>query len=203
MIETNLTSKRSIVDKSQQINIDIYENFISESLSDGLMDYLVQHAKWRDPFITKSGKTYCKRNKSIYGSISKYNIVYRGMPITTNVHNWDHISYLKDISQCVEQLTKEQYNTVTLQYYPNENVGIQPHRDKEVSSKDLIVSLSVGDTRIMRFERNGIKYDIPLPKGSLCVINPPTNDKWLHSIVCESEHKAPRISIVFRNHESL
>lgn len=109
---------------------------------------------------------------------------------------------LSDLASKLSLKTNDTYNTCVLQYYANQKVGIQPHRDKEVVGHNVITSLSVGATRIMRFEKNGIIHDIALTNGSLCVIYPPTNEKWLHSIVCENTQKDPRISLVFRNHQT-
>ena len=74
-------------------------------------------------------------------------------------------------------------------------VIIKPHRDKKVVGNKAITSLSVDATRLMLFERNGIIHNIELTNGSLCVIYPPTNDKWLHSIVSENIERRPRISL--------
>jgi alkylated DNA repair dioxygenase AlkB len=40
---------------------------------------------------------------------------------------------------------------------------------------------------------------VALPHGSLCIMYPPTNEHWAHSIETEQETRAPRISLVFRH----
>jgi len=195
----SLENKRVIKNEEQGLYIEIYENVISEELSVDLLNNLTTNAKWRDNFITKTGKHSCKRNKCIYGSIMQYTAIFRGKEIKSKVYDWTEITMLSDLADELSIKTNDNYNTCVLQYYYNEKVGILPHRDKEVKN-NIITSLSIGSTRIMRFERNGLIYDIPLTNGSLCIIYPPTNNKWLHSIVCEKEIKTPRISLVFRNH---
>jgi alkylated DNA repair dioxygenase AlkB len=65
-------------------------------------------------------------------------------------------------------------------------------------SDDIIASVSLGTPRIMRFERKGWEtQDILLDTGMLCLINPPTNDYWLHSIPAD-ESVTSRVTLVFR-----
>jgi alkylated DNA repair dioxygenase AlkB len=196
----NLENKYIIKNEEQHLHIEIFENALREDISLDLFQLLKAQAKWRGSFITKSGKLSCKRNKSIYGSISKYIATFRGTTIQTNVYNWEQLPILDDLAKELSLISNDRYNTCVLQYYANEKVGINPHRDKEVKGLDTISSISLGSTRIMRFERNGIIHDIKLTNGSLCIIYPPTNDKWCHSIICEKDKKEPRLSMVFRNH---
>ncbi len=65
----------------------------------------------------------------------------------------------------------------------------------------VITSLSLGQTRTMRFENNNKIIDIILKNGSLCCIYPPTNDKWLHSIPLDNSQK-PRMSLIFRRYQN-
>ena len=195
MTDFTLENKQIIKDLNNQLHIEIFENSLHDTFCEELFTTLISNAKWRDK-LNANGR---KRNKCIYGSIPTYCAIYQGKPSYTKVHNWNNTP-LQVLASQLSAITGDNYNTCVLQYYPNEKVGIKPHRDKEVSSDKFIVSLSLGSTRIMRFERNGIIYDLPLSSGSLCIIYPPTNEKWCHSIVCEDIPKGPRISLVFRNH---
>lgn len=202
MIECNFENKHTIKNIEQQLHIEIYYDIIPEDVTHKLLNTLKHEANWRDNFITKSGKPSKKRNKCIYGSISYYSAVFRGKTLNTKVYNWSRFPILEELANTFSKLTNDNYNTCVLQYYANNHVGINPHRDKEVTNKDVITSLSIGSTRIMRFERGDQIYNIELPNGSLCVIYPPTNNKWLHSIVTENITKDERISLVFRNHHN-
>jgi len=182
------------------LHIEVFEGVLNDETSDNLMNDLVANAPWRSSFYTKTGKVALKRNKCIVGCIPYYTAVFRGKTSVSKVHSWDSFPVIKNLATMLRDTFREPMNTCVLQYYPNEQVGINPHRDKEVGPENAIISLSVGNTRIMRFERNGIKYDILLPKGSVCVIHTPTNKKWAHSILTETASCEPRISLVFRNH---
>lgn len=188
--------------RDQGLHIEVFNGVLSEEGSDKLMADLLSNSPWRDSFTTKNGKVSLRRNKCIFGSIPYYTAVFRGKTSVSKVHSWKAMPQLEELATMVGETFGELLNTCVLQYYANEKVGINPHRDKEVGRSNAIISLSVGDTRIMRFERNGVIHDIPLPKGSVCVIYAPTNEKWAHSILTEDQPKQPRISVVFRYHPS-
>ena len=64
-----------------------------------------------------------------------------------------------------------------------------------------IASISLGESRVMRFERSGFEpINIILEKGDLCVINYPTNNYWLHSIPTDDTTQM-RASLIYRNFE--
>lgn len=108
---------------------------------------------------------------------------------------------LKNVRDRVIEKTKQPYNTCVIQIYLNGEIGIKPHRDKEVNYGTIIASVSLGATRTMRFEKsNEAPLDISLSAGSLCLIQPPTNDFWLHSIPNDASTDI-RISLVFRYFE--
>jgi alkylated DNA repair dioxygenase AlkB len=65
----------------------------------------------------------------------------------------------------------------------------------------IIASVSLGTTRVMTFENKSGLHAIPLVSGSLCLIMPPTNDKWSHSIALDKRCQGGRISIIFRYYE--
>lgn len=199
-MKLNFENKQIIIDND--LHIEIYSHVISNEEGNKLLNMLIEQAHWRDSFLTKTGKISSKRNKCIYGSIPFYEAIFRGTLLRSRVYDWGQIPLICDLAGELSSNIGDTYNTCVLQYYANQKVGIQPHRDKEVHGNKLITSLSVGATRLMRFERNGIIHDIELTNGSLCVIYPPTNDKWLHSIVCEKIERSPRISLVFRNHQN-
>jgi alpha-ketoglutarate-dependent dioxygenase alkB family protein 2 len=126
--------------------------------------------------------------------------------IGESVRPWSDMPILKLFEQMIEKETGQAYHTCVLQLYPDGNSGIKPHRDKEMSPETIVASLSLGCTRTMRFEKSGScsteqKIDILLSPGTLCLINPPTNNYWLHSIPVSPDLSinTPRISLVYRN----
>lgn len=182
------------------MNIDIYSNYLSTFQCQELFKKIISNpSHFKHQLLTKKGVPSKKRNKTIYGSLATYQYYYQGKTIETPIHNWSLFPELKDIALSIEKLTGQSYNTCVIQIYNSGIVEIKPHRDKEMKKGSIIASISLGEIRIMRFQRYGYEIlDIPLESGMLCLINPPTNDYWLHSIPPDKT-KNVRISLVFRN----
>ena len=165
--------------------------------------YLVKYMIWHHGRNHISQKQDVYDDKVILGDdsiLNRYTFQYRGEIIRTKVWPWAKLSFLEKIRDLISILTSQTYHCCVIQLYNNGSVGIKPHRDKEMESGTIIASISLGATRTMRFERTGYdNCDISLENGSLLLINPPTNDYWLHSIPWESACKKPRMSLIFRN----
>lgn len=181
--------------------ITVYEDVFSQEFCDVLFQLMKHHGHYKRLHTNKDGQLSLKRNKCTYGSIDDYVIKVRDEEISNKVHPWEAMPILKEMSDMFVDLTKDEYNVCTVQYYNNGKVGIKPHRDKEMIHGTVITSLSLGCTRTMRFQRGDVTIDIPLAHGSLCCIYPPTNDKWTHSIPLDNTTK-PRISLIFRRWEN-
>jgi len=185
---------------SDKMNIDTYMNYLSEDEATNLYNAIVGnpiHLKHSN--ITKKGEISKKRNKTIYGSLETYSYTYRGVESKTPIIHWSKFPELEKLSQRIQETTKQPYNTCVIQIYNSGVVEIKPHRDKEMKKGSIIASISLGETRNMRFERSSYDdVEIPLQSGTLCLLNPPTNDYWLHSIPPDSS-TSYRISLVFRN----
>lgn len=185
--------------------IDIYENFITTESATALKNAILKYGKFKHSHITKSGAPSRRRNKIIYGDedFPHYSFIYMGKKITTRIHPWSSLPILKAVRDKIRELTGQDYHVCVVQLYNNGDVGIDPHRDKEMMPGTIIASLSLGETRVMRFERKGFEpINIDLDAGTLCLLQPPTNDYWLHSIPKDST-TTPRISLVFRNCENM
>jgi len=198
----NRLEHRTITDR--HIQLRIFPNFLTELEAYNLFEYIMKNVKFEHDHITKAGIFSKKRNKIQYGSIPYYIAKYQGREIRTPVINWDELPLLKSLAEQISLITKQTYHVCIIQLYNNGEVGIDPHRDKEMVHGTIITSLSLGTTRVMRFEygRYGQipdkTIDVALSRGTLCLIDPPTNDFWTHSIPKDSSTTA-RMSLIFRN----
>ena len=84
---------------------------------------------------------------------------------------------------------------------------IGEHRDgeKEIDPTSPIVSLSFGQHRdfIFRHCNSKIRSDLSPVKmelscGSILIMNPPTNQYWLHSLPIRKKALYPRVNLTFR-----
>ena len=183
---------------SYKIDIVIHKKYLEDTESDALLHIVLSDPKHiKHALVTKAGHPSKKRNGAIYGDLKEYVITYRGQIIKKPVYPWN--SEFKELRNKIAETTEQKYNTCALQIYNSGQVGIKPHRDKEMNAGSKISSISLGETRIMRFERSGFEpIDIVLDKGDLCIINYPTNNYWLHSIPTDDTTKS-RASLIFRN----
>jgi alkylated DNA repair dioxygenase AlkB len=183
---------------SYKIDIVIHKKYLEDTESDALLHIVLSDPKHiKHALVTKAGHPSKKRNGAIYGDLKEYVITYRGQIIKKPVYPWN--VEFKELRNKIAETTEQKYNTCALQIYNSGQVGIKPHRDKEMNAGSKISSISLGETRIMRFERSGFEpIDIVLDKGDLCIINYPTNNYWLHSIPTDNTTKS-RASLIFRN----
>ena len=188
--------------KNEDLDIRLFPYFISGDEPMLIYNYILNNAKFAYSHYTQKGILSKRKNKAVYGSIPYYVATYQGNTVHTPVNSWDELPYLKQLSLELTKITGQEYHVCVIQLYNSGEVGINPHRDKEMKHGTIITSLSLGTGRIMRFEKNGKIVDIPLNPGALCLIMPPTNDTWLHSIP-KDETTTPRISLIFRNCEGM
>ena len=185
---------------SHKIDIVIHKKYLEDTESDALLQLVLSDPRnFKHALVTKAGQPSKKRNGTIYGDLNEYIITYKGKIIKKSVLPWN--SEFIELRNKITKTTEQNYNTCALQIYNSGQVGIKPHKDKEMNAGSKISSISLGETRIMRFERSGFEpIDIVLDKGDLCIINYPTNNYWLHSIPTDNTTKA-RASLIYRNFE--
>jgi len=176
------------------LEVEIYDSVLTEELHDQL-------TKWLKG-ITFSSKI--KRTTKIYGDSGLiYEMSYKNYQTGEQVFSkrpaivWPTI--LNKVKELLQELIGVEFNFAAIMCYPNGNAFISPHKDKEVKDDALIVGLSIGETRTLKFQRyNYDSVEIPLHDNSLYVIKPPTNDIWSHSIP-KCDVKGVRYSLTFRN----
>jgi alkylated DNA repair dioxygenase AlkB len=178
-------------------DVDFYEQFIENH--DAIQKNIMKHAVWTRPLSNR-------RTNITYGNTGLvYKITfggYGGRP-KNEVHRkalpWDDNPIIKNLRDIVSNITGEDYNFCVLQYYPNGNIGINPHKDKEMVKGTTICGISFGETRRLIMSGYGENETYSLTPGSMYVLNPPTNSYYTHCIQKEPNLKKARISLTFRN----
>lgn len=186
--------------RNENFSVDYYPSFLPIDITSTLYLYL-------EETLPKSSR----RDSILFGDKGiVYTVTYRNETSDRIVESWDMLPGLPELKNLVEKTTGQKYTVCIIQRYPNGNIGIAPHRDKEMVLGTRICGLSLGATRTISFTKinNHAASDttepinIALKSGSLYVMNPPTNQKWLHSIKKESKIKEPRISLTFRDYKN-
>lgn len=179
-----------ITDKD--LDVDYYENFTDSS------DY---------KSLVELGNSYKKLSKSsrtslIFGESNiKYEVEYKGKIKIDETIDWREVPLIKDLGDKIAKITNTKYTVCIFQWYPTGKVGIGSHRDKEMKPGTKIAGVSYGTSRNIKFINYNVSgsLQIKLDPGSLYVMNHPTNDKWLHSIMT-SDAIEPRISLTYRDY---
>ena len=111
---------------------------------------------------------------------------------------------LRELKRRVEDCTDEQFNSVLLNLYrdQNDSMGFHSDDEKELGPEPAIASLSFGATRTFIFKHKARKdlkpVSIPLQEGSVLMMRGKTQRFWKHAINRETQVCGPRINLTFR-----
>jgi alkylated DNA repair dioxygenase AlkB len=150
---------------------------------------------WQSEEVRVYGKWHKLRRQSAWYGTANYR--YAGQVKTAQP--W--LPVLLEIKTRVEEITKDSYQGVLLNYYPDGLAGMGWHADDE---RDLVVnaaiaSVSFGATR--RFDlrhRDGEKLSINLADGSVLIMAGELQQYWKHQVPVQRKIKEPRINLTFR-----
>lgn len=166
--------------------------------TDELLRRLIDSGEWRQERITVYGKPYLQpRLSAWYGDQS-----YRYSGIRLEPLPWSPL--LLELKHRVETLTGLEYNSVLLNYYRDGNDGMGMHSDDEpeLGPQPAIASLNLGETRdfVMRHRhRKDLEtLKLPLPAGSLLLMQGDTQRNWRHGIRKLRRACGARINLTFR-----
>ncbi|CAJ1949496.1 unnamed protein product [Cylindrotheca closterium] len=116
---------------------------------------------------------------------------------------WSPVSLM--IKKAVEDqlLLPQKMNHCVTNFYRDGKDFIAHHSDKDLdlNRQGVIVSVSLGDERIMELRRRAEPKDVTrivLPPRSMLVLGPKTNKEFSHSILQKPDATQPRISLTMR-----
>ena len=134
---------------------------------------------------------------------------YPGNYSGTEWETYDWCPKSLEIKRAVEDallpLRKQEMNhCVTNLYRANTQDCIDHHSDKDLdlNPDGVIVSVSLGDERVMELRRRAHPHDlvrISLPHCSMLVLGPNTNQEFTHAILPKFDSTKYRISLTMRN----
>lgn len=184
--------------RDRNLDVDFYPSIFESEESSNWADHFATHLSNINP----KAVTYNRRFCILCGNIPIYTVKYFGKTNHRNVLPWDTIPGLPDIKTYIEDICQETFTVCAVQYYKDGGVGISPHRDKEMITGTKIAGLSFGQERefVLSSIHDSRQLSLNLGNGSLYIMKPPTNDKWLHSITKDETCSSYRISLTFRNY---
>ena len=165
---------------------------------DSLMRRLIAQGEWRQERITVYGRPYLQpRLSAWYGDLS-----YRYSGIRLEPMPWTPL--LGALRDRVQALTGNEYNSVLLNYYRDGNDGMGMHSDDEpeLGARPAIASLSLGASRDFVMQHRHRKhidtFKLPLPAGSLLLMQGDTQRNWRHGIRKLRRDCGARLNLTFR-----
>jgi alkylated DNA repair dioxygenase AlkB len=180
-------------------DITYYPHFFDKNTADTLFEQLVNEISWQQDDIRVYGKTYPQpRLTALYGNEGKS---YSYSTIKMQPQPWN--SFLENIKNQVEQVTKARFNVVLLNYYRDgkDSNGWHADNEKELGINPKIASLSFGTERIFQLKHNydpNQKTNIVLEHGSLLIMQGTTQHFWKHQIPKTAKQIGGRINMTFR-----
>jgi alkylated DNA repair dioxygenase AlkB len=180
-------------------DITYYPHFFDKNTADTIFEQLVNEISWQQDDIRVYGKTYPQpRLTALYGNEGKS---YSYSTIKMQPQPWN--SFLENIKNQVEQVTKARFNVVLLNYYRDgkDSNGWHADNEKELGINPKIASLSFGTERIFQLKHNcdpNQKTNIVLEHGSLLIMHGTTQHFWKHQIPKTAKQIGGRINMTFR-----
>lgn len=107
------------------------------------------------------------------------------------------------VERALLPLVNQTMNHCVTNYYRDGKDFIAHHSDKDLdlNREGVIVSVSLGDERILELRRRTDPKDVTrvvLPHCSMLVLGPKTNQEFSHAILAKEESTQPRISLTLR-----
>jgi alkylated DNA repair dioxygenase AlkB len=166
-----------------------------------IMQRLISETPWRAENVVVWGKTYPQPRLIAWHGESSRIYTYSG--ISLNPLPWTE--ELLDLKRRVEVVASEEFNSVLLNYYRNnqDSMGFHSDDEKELGARPVIASLSLGTVRtfVLKHKKNKVLTPVrlKLASGSLLLMKGETQSYWKHGIAKESRWCGPRVNLTFRH----
>ena len=102
----------------------------------------------------------------------------------------------------METVCGSAFNSVLANLYRNgsDSMGCHADDEKELGVNPVIASLSLGETRLLRFKhlKTAHKLDIELAHGDVLIMAGELQHHWRHELPKTRKAKEPRINLTFR-----
>ncbi|XP_006815184.1 alpha-ketoglutarate-dependent dioxygenase alkB homolog 3-like [Saccoglossus kowalevskii] len=184
-----------------------YPQFIEEKELQRIFQTLCKELPWKQRFdVKRDGTSYKQpRMTAWYGDLS---YAYSGVVLPPS-ESWHPL--VLQLRERIEKKPKYTFNSVLGNLYRNEYDSVDWHSDDEAGLRDfpIIASLTFGDMRIFKMrkkppleEKGDYTYqqhiEVPLPSGSLLIMEGATQADWQHSIPKSYHSKGPRVNLTYR-----
>lgn len=180
--------------------VSLLRSFIAEEAGRELLDALIRETPWRQDKIRVFGAEHdLPRLQQWFGDEGR---TYRWSGIVMEPLPWSPA--LLRVRARVQEVVGAAFNSVLLNYYRDgdDTVGWHSDDEPELGPTPLIASVSLGAERdfVLRHkERDNVdQLRLPLPHGSLLLMQGPTQRFWQHCLPRRRRVREPRVNLTFR-----
>lgn len=172
--------------------------------ADGLIQQLLDQVPWRQESIRLFGRVHPLPRLTCW--MADPGCDYRYSGLQQEAQPW--LPSLLELRQQLSELCGHPLNSLLLNLYRDGGDAMGCHADDEpeLDPEAAIVSLSLGAARALRFKpkpRSPLAHGsapvaIELGHGDLLLMDPPTQQHWLHELPRRKRVQQPRINLTFR-----
>jgi alkylated DNA repair dioxygenase AlkB len=181
-------------------DVSILRDLETHASHDIIFQRLLLETKWQQREMNIYGKKVMQPRLTAWYGDPERTYIYSG--IRNTPLPWTDL--LLELRRRIEDCTDEEFNSVLLNYYRNNNDSMGFHSDdeKELGPEPSIASLSLGDRRTFLFKHKNRKdmdaIEVALPSGSVLLMKGATQRNYKHAINREARYCGPRINLTFR-----
>ena len=171
---------------------------LSPTQADDSYNQLRQQIDWEQDETVLFGRRHITKRLVAWYADTSTSYTYSN--VTKVAKPWTE--HLLELKALVEMATYQTFNSCLLNLYHSGDEGMGWHCDneKELQPDGMIASLSLGAERKFAFKHKKTKEtrSLLLRTGSLLIMEPPTQQHWLHRLPPTKLIKEARINLTFR-----
>ena len=172
--------------------------------ADAWLSTLRDQVPWKQESITLFGRTHALPRLTCWMADPGYRYRYSGI----EQHPVPWLPCLVPLRQQLQALCGHELNALLLNHYRHGNDAMGCHADDEpeLVREASIVSISLGAARSLRFKpkprsplaEGWAPLSLELGHGDLLVMDPPTQQHWLHELPRRRRVGTARLNLTFR-----
>lgn len=181
-------------------DVSILRDLDTHASHEIIFERLLRETKWQQREMNIYGKKVLQPRLTAWYGDPERTYVYSGLRNTPLP--WTDL--LRELKRRIEDCTDQEFNSVLLNYYRdnNDSMGFHSDDERELGPDPTIASLSLGDERTFLFKHKSQSdvgtISVPLPSGSVLLMKGGTQRNYKHAINRESRPCGPRINLTFR-----
>lgn len=190
----------NIFEKPKDLEIKLIKGFYDEDLSNLILKNITENEKI----------DFESRDIRLFGKVYKQPrlISWHGDKEATYTYSKEQFKpkpWTKSLMKIKDDLNEKlnaDFNSVLLNLYRNgqDSMGLHSDDEKELRSEPLIASLSLGETRCLRFVHKTKKesFNLELSNGDLLVMSGKTQELYKHELPKSKKILGRRLNLTFR-----